>query len=343
MKAIVKKDATPGAALVQIPEPRVRRPDDVLVRVLMTSICGTDAHIYEWDAWAAQRVKPPRVMGHEFVGRVEEVGPEVQGVRPGDLVSGESHLVCGICYQCRNGQKHVCSNTRILGVDIDGCFAEYVVVPSASVWVNDPGLPLEIACIQDPLGNAVHATLAGEIVGRTVAVLGCGPIGIFAVAVAQAAGAACVYAVDVRPYRLDLARRLGATDVCDASKENCEEFINRKTDGLGVDVALEMSGAPVAIAQAMRITRRGGRVSLMGIPSRHVELDVAEDMIFKGLEVRCIVGRRLYETWTVMKHMLASGKLVIAPAITHKLCFDEYDRAMALMRDGSCGKVVFEL
>lgn len=343
MKAIVKAHAGPGAQLVQIAEPELKRPDDVLVRVLMTSVCGTDAHIYEWDAWAAQRVKPPRVMGHEFVGRVEEVGSDVQGVKPGDLVSGESHLVCGICYQCRNGQKHVCANTRILGVDIDGCFAEYVVVPSASVWVNDAGLPLDIACIQDPLGNAVHATLCGEIVGRTVAVLGCGPIGIFAVAVARAAGAARVYATDTRPYRLELARRLGATDVCDVSARDCEDFINEKTRGLGVDVALEMSGSPAAIAQAMRVTRRGGRVSLMGIPSQRVELDVAEDMIFKGLDVHCIVGRRLYETWTVMKEMLNSGRLDVAPAITHRLSFEEYDRGMALMRDGACGKVVFQL
>jgi len=343
MKAIVKTNAGPGASLVRVPEPRIRRSDEVLIRVLMTSICGTDAHIYEWDAWAAQRVKPPRIMGHEFVGRVEEVGADVQGIRRGDLVSGESHVVCGICYQCRNGQKHVCANTRILGVDIDGCFAEYVVVPASSVWVNDPGLSLDIACIQDPLGNAVHATLAGEVVGRTVAVLGCGPIGIFAVAVAQAAGAAQVYATDTRPYRLDLARRLGATDVCDVSQQDCEVFFKEKTHGLGVDVALEMSGSPAAIAQAMRITRRGGRVSLMGIPSRRVELDVAEDMIFKGLDVQCIVGRRLYETWTLMKQLLDSGRLVVAPAITHKLAFEDYDRGMALMRDGSCGKVVFEV
>jgi threonine 3-dehydrogenase len=343
LKAIVKTEAGPGATMRDVPEPTITKSDQVLVKVLATSICGTDYHIYSWDAWSAQRVKPPRIMGHEFAGQVEEVGPDVTHLKVGDLVSGESHWVCGLCLQCRNGQKHVCEKTRILGVDVDGCFGEYVVVPEASAWKNDPSLPVEIASIQDPLGNAVHATLAGEVAGRTVAVLGCGPIGIFAVAVAKACGAAAVYATDTRPYRLDLACKLGADEVLNVTEGDVEAFFNGHTDGKGVDVVLEMSGAPVAIRQAMRIARRGGRVSLMGIPASPVELDVAEDMIFKGLDIQCIVGRRLYETWDTMRALLNSGKLDVRAAITHELAFEDYDHGMQLMRDGMCGKVVFRL
>lgn len=342
LKAIVKTAPAPGAQLKEVPEPTTLLPDQVRIAVRATSICGTDYHIYRWDAWSAGRVKPPRIMGHEFAGEVLEVGSDVTHLRPGDYVSGESHWVCGLCLPCREGQKHVCENTRILGIDVDGCFAEQVVVPETSAWKNDPGLPLEIACVQDPLGNAVHATLAGEIVGRTVAVLGCGPIGIFAVAVAQACGAAKVYATDARPYRLNLARLLGADETFDVTTGEAEAFFASRTGGKGVDVVLEMSGAVSAIQQAMRIARRGGRVSLMGLPTQDVVLDIAE-MIFKGLDVRCIVGRRLYETWDTMKALLDSGQLNVAPAITHQLAFEDYDHGMQLMREGLCGKVVFRL
>ena len=343
MKAIVKTQAGPGAEVCEVPEPQIAKSDFVKVRVLATSICGTDYHIYSWDRWSAGRVKPPRIMGHEFAGEIVEVGADVTHLKPGDYVSGESHWTCGHCKQCLLNERHVCANTRILGVDVDGCFAPYVVVPQGSVWKNDRAIPPYLACIQDPLGNAVHATLAGEIIGRSVVVLGCGPIGIFAVAVAKAAGASAVYATDTKPYRLDLARQLGATAVLNAATDDVEKFIAEHTDGLGVDVALEMSGAPPAIRQAMRVTRRGGRVSLMGIPAQNVELDVAEDMIFKGLTIQCIVGRRLYETWDTMRALLASGRLDVAPVITHQLPFEQYDHGMALMRDGLCGKVVFNL
>lgn len=343
MKAIVKAEPGPGAKLRDVPLVEITRPDQLLVRVIATSICGTDYHIHSWDAWSSKRVKPPRVMGHEFAGEVVEVGADVTHFQPGDYISGESHWVCGRCFQCRNDQKHVCEQTRILGVDVDGCFAEFVVVPEASAWKNDRSLPPEIACIQDPLGNAVHATLAGDVVGRTVAVLGCGPIGIFAVAVARAAGAATVYATDTRAYRLDLARKLGADRVFDATEADSEANLRDAMGDRGADVVLEMSGAPAAIRQAMRIARPGGRISLMGIPSQRVELDVAEDMIFKGLDIKCIVGRRLYQTWDTMKALLDSGKLNVRPAITHELAFEEYDHGMALMRDGQCGKVVFRM
>jgi len=342
MKAIAKMQAGPGAQIVDVPEPQITRPDQIKVKVLATSICGTDYHIYTWDRWSAGRVKPPRIMGHEFAGEVVEVGTDVTNLKVGDYISGESHWVCGHCRQCLLNERHVCANTRILGVDVDGCFAPYVVVPQGSAWKNDRSIPPYLACIQDPLGNAVHATLAGEVVGRSVAVLGCGPIGIFAVAVARAAGASTVYASDTRDYRLDLAKQLGATETLNVTRDDLEKFIAARTDG-GVDVVLEMSGAPIAIQQAMRIARRGGRVSLMGIPAQKVELDMAEDMIFKGLNVQCIVGRKLYETWDTMRSLLASGRLDIEAAITHRLPFEQYDHGMALMRDGLCGKVVFEM
>jgi threonine 3-dehydrogenase len=343
MKAIVKTQAGPGAEIRDVAEPQITRSNQVRVRVQATSICGTDYHIYSWDRWSAGRVKPPRIMGHEFAGEVVEAGSDVERLKVGDYVSGESHWTCGHCRQCLLNERHVCANTQILGVDVDGCFAPYVVVPEGSAWKNDRAIPPHLACVQDPLGNAVHATLAGEVIGRTVAVLGCGPIGIFAVAVAKAAGAATVYATDTQDYRLNLATTLGADAVLNVTRADLEAFVAARTEGQGVDVVLEMSGAPSAIRQAMRICRRGGRVSLMGIPSQTVELDMAEDMIFKGLTVQCIVGRRLYETWDTMRSLLASGRLDIAPAITHQLPFEEYDRGMALMRDGQCGKVVFRL
>jgi threonine 3-dehydrogenase len=341
MKAIVKTRPGPGAEIIDVPEAHITRPDQIKVRVLATSICGTDFHIYSWDRWSAGRVKTPRVMGHEFAGEIIEVGGEVEHLRVGDYVSGESHWVCGHCKQCLLNERHVCANTRILGVDVDGCFAPYVVVPAGSAWKNDRSIAPELACIQDPLGNAVHATLSGDVVGKTVAVLGCGPIGIFAVAVARAAGASRVFATDTKPYRLDLAKQLGATEAVNVIETDFEAKIAEWTNGEGVDVVLEMSGAPSAIQSAMRIARRGGRVSLMGIPAQKVELDMAEEMIFKGLTIHCIVGRRLYETWDTMRALLASGRLDIADAITHKLPFEQYDYGMSLMRDGLCGKVVF--
>lgn len=340
MKAIAKSQAGPGAEIIDVPEPQITRPDQVKVRTQAVSICGTDYHIYSWDRWSAGRVKPPRVLGHEFAGEVIEVGRDVVSIKVGDYVSGESHWVCGHCNQCRRNERHVCANTKIFGVDVDGCFAPYAVVPEASTWKNDRSVPPELACIQDPLGNAVHTTLSGEVVGRSVAVLGCGPIGVFAVGVARAAGASYVYATDTKPFRLDLATKLGADYAINVLDTDLEVFVKEQTDGQGVDVVLEMSGAPTAIRQAMRICRMGGRVSLLGIPSQPVELDMAEDMIFKGLTIHCIVGRRLYETWETMSALLGSGRLDISAAITHKLPFEEFAYGMDLMRDGLCGKVV---
>ncbi len=342
MKAVVKRIAGPGAEICEVPDAVITKPDQVKVKVIAASICGTDYHVYSWDRWSANRVKPPRIMGHEFAGEVVEIGSDVSSLSIGDYISGESHWVCGHCRQCLMNQRHVCANTRIMGVDVDGCFAPYVVVPQASAWKNSRAIPPHLACIQDPLGNAVHAALAGEIIGSTVAVLGCGPIGIFAIAVARATGASTIIATDTKDYRLNPAKQLGSDHEINVLNEDMEKKIAEYTKGAGVDVVLEMSGAVSAIQQAMRICRRGGRVSLMGIPTQPVDLDMAEDMIFKGLTINCIVGRRLYETWDTMRALLASGRLNVEPAITHRMHYTEFDRGMELMRDGQCGKVVFD-
>jgi len=308
----------------------------------MTSICGTDYHVFSWDRWSAGRVTPPRTMGHEFVGEVVAVGTDVRSLKPGDRVSGESHRVCGVCLQCRTGQAHVCADTRIFGVDIDGCFCEQVCIPEASLWRNPSDLSLELACIQDPLGNAVHAVMAGDVAGRSFAVLGCGPIGLMAIAVARACGAAGIVATDTRPYRLELATRMGADATVNVAERDAEQAILDFRPS-GVDVALEMSGAPPAIRAAFRVARRGGRVSLMGIPSAPVELDMAEDLVMKGLDIRCIVGRRLYETWATMSALLASGRLGVSPVITHRLSWMRFAEGMDLMGKGLCGKVILEM
>lgn len=342
MKAIVKTTAAAGAELRDVPTPAPPR-DGALVRIKSVSICGTDFHVYSWDAWAQGRVKPPVVMGHEWAGEVIEIGPECQSLKVGDYVSGESHKVCGHCLQCRTGQGHVCQNTRIFGVDTTGCFAEYFAVPESSVIKNDPRVPAEIACMQDPLGNAVHAALAGDIIGKSVAVLGCGPIGLFAIAVVRAVGGGPIFASDTTEYRLKLADRVGADYRFRVPDEDIEVAVREATNGMGVDVVLEMSGAPSAIQQAMRLARPGGRVSLMGIPSREVPLKVAEDIIFKGLTVQGIVGRRLYDTWYTMQAMLAAGRLDVSPILTHRMPFAEFATGMELMRSGQCGKVVLTL
>ena len=334
MQAIQKSRSGEGAALITVPDLTEAPLGCVLVRVQSVAICGTDYHVYSWDAWAAGRVKPPLIMGHEWSGTVVSVGEGVTSLSVGDFCSGESHKICGHCLQCRSGQGHVCRSTQIFGVDTDGCFREFFAVPEASVIKNDPRIPHHIACLQDPLGNALHAAQQGEIAGKRVAVLGCGPIGLLAVAVCKSLGAGTVLASDASRYRLDIAAKVGADRLF---------LVPAETLDTEVDVVLEMSGAASAIQQAMKIARPGGRVSLMGIPSRPVELNVAEDIIFKGLTVNGVVGRRLYETWITMQALLANDRIFIEPILTHRLPFSEFQTGFDLMRSGQCGKVVLDL
>ncbi|WP_069649098.1 L-threonine 3-dehydrogenase [Caloranaerobacter ferrireducens] len=339
MKVVLKDKPGVGAVLSEKDIPKIG-PNDVLVKVLATSICGTDYHIYSWDEWSQKRIKPPRVMGHEFAGEVVEIGSNVKSVKVGDIVSAETHIVCGVCPLCTTGNAHICVNTEILGVDTDGTFAEYVAIPESNAWVNDKDVPVELLSIQEPLGNAVHTVLAGEIVGKSIAVVGCGPIGLMAVAVAKAASASKVIAIEVNEYRIELAKKMGADVVINPIKENVIERVLEETSGYGVDVVAEMSGNVIAIQQAFKYIKLGGRMSLLGIPAKNVELDFANDIIFKGITMQGIVGRRMYDTWYQVKGLLASGNLNLEPIITHKLPLEEFEKGMELMKSGNCGKVV---
>lgn len=339
MKAVMKKTAGPGAELVMVDIPTIG-PDEVLVKVLATSICGTDHHIYNWNEWAQNRIKPPKIMGHEFCGEVIEIGGNVTSVKVGDMVSAETHIVCGKCPLCLTGKGHVCQNTRILGVDTHGAFAEYIAIPESNAWVNDKDTPPELAAIQEPLGNAVHTVLSGEVVSRTVAITGCGAIGLMAIGVAKAAGATAVYATEINEYRSALALKMGADRVFNPIKEDVVKAILKETDGYGVDVVAEMSGHPNAIRQSFEMVKMGGRISMLGLPAKPVELDLSEKLIFKGVTVKGIVGREMYDTWFQVKGLLASGNLNIEPVITHKFSLEEYAKGMKLMDEGNCGKVV---
>jgi len=339
MKALQKTRPGPGAELVTVDIPTCG-PGDVLVRNRATSICGTDYHIYAWDPWAAGRIKPPLIFGHEFAGEVVAVGSAVTRVRTGDVVTAECHVVCGRCTACRTGQAHVCQQVEIIGVDRQGGFADYVCVPETNVWKCSPRLPADLLSVQDPLGNAVHTVLAGEVAGLDVAVLGCGAIGLFAVAVARAVGAGRIIATDLNAYRLNLAERAGATLTVNPAETDPVEAVMEATGGAGVAVALEMSGSPHALRQGLRMLRNAGRMSILGLPVRPVELDIGNDIVFKGLTIQGITGRRMYETWYQMSALLESGRLDIGPLVTHKFRLEDYERAMDLVGSGNSGKVI---
>lgn len=339
MRAAVKTQAAPGAELREVPIPQPG-PGEALVQVKATTICGTDVHIYVWDEWAQSRIRVPQIIGHEFSGVVVDVGPGVTHVKAGDHVSAETHFVCGHCPQCLTGQAHICKDTRILGVDRDGCFAEYVVVPAQNLWKNDPSLPFEVASLQEPMGNAVHTVLSGPVAGKTVAVVGCGPIGIMAVAVARAAGAAKVLAVDVNPYRLELAKAMGAHVLIHAGEEDPVARALEVTGGNGVEVVCEMSGHPAAIRQGLKMLANGGRIAMLGLPTQDVPLDITNDIVFKGVTVQGITGRRMYETWQQTSGLLASGQVNLEPLITHRFPLERFAEAFELMKSGRCGKIV---
>jgi threonine 3-dehydrogenase len=343
MRAIRKLEAKPGLTLcTDVPVPQVG-PHDVLIQVEAASVCGTDLHIYRWDEWSQHRIKPPLTLGHEFAGTVVEIGESVENVRVGDFVSAESHVTCGMCFQCRTGQAHMCPHTKILGVDRDGAFAEFVSVPSSVIWRNDRAkLPPEIATLQEPFGNAVFATLAHELPGQTVAVFGCGPIGLFAIAIARASGAARIFASDINTYRLQLAKKMGANFLYNPKAESlgAAEWFLKNNDGSGVDIVLEMSGSADGIANVFRVVRNGGRVSLFGIPARAVELDVAENIIFKNLTVLGLNGRKIFETWFRTRWLLESGVVDLHPLITLETTLEDYEEAFTRLASGKACKII---
>jgi threonine 3-dehydrogenase len=339
MLAVVKPEAAPGADLRQMPLPQIG-PDDVLVKVKVASVCGTDLHIYNWDQWAQNRIKPPLIPGHEFCGHVTAVGKNVTTVKEGDFVSAEMHVACGKCYQCRTGQGHICRYVKIIGVDANGAFAEYVKIPESNIWKIDPGIPPDYASVLDPLGNAVHTVLAGEIAAKTVAVVGCGPIGLFCIAVARACGATQVFALEVNEHRRKLAEEMKADFALNPAKDNVYEKVMQATDGLGVDVVLEMSGKSDAIKLGFKILRLGGRVSLLGIPSKPVEFNLADDFIFKGAVVQGINGRLMYKTWYQMNALLKAGKLDLGPVITDRMSMSDFSKGMDRLKTGEASKIL---
>jgi threonine 3-dehydrogenase len=339
MLAVVKPEAAPGAEVREVPVPVFGRTD-VLVRVKIASICGTDLHIYNWDRWAQNRIKPPLIPGHEFCGEVVAFGNEVTSVEEGDLVSAEMHVACGKCLQCRTGEAHICQNVKIIGVDANGAFAEYVVIPESNIWKLDASIPLEYASILDPLGNAVHTVLAGEIAAKSVAVTGCGPIGLFSLAVAKAVGATSVFAIEVNEHRAKIARAMQADHVLNPAREDVTGLVMEKTGGLGVDVVLEMAGHPDSIRTAFDIVRRGGRISLLGLTSKPISLNFSEDIIFKGITIQGINGRRMYQTWYQMTALLKSGKLNLHPVITDRISMTDFGKAMERLKTGEASKIL---
>jgi len=337
MRAIAKLRAGPGLELTQVPVPEPGM-NDVLIRVRKTSICGTDIHIYNWDAWAEKTIRPPMVIGHEFVGVIAEVGANVQGFKPGDLVDGEGHIVCGICRNCLAGRRHLCKDTKGVGVNRDGAFAEYLCIPAANAVHVDPAIPLDVLSCFDPLGNATHTALQYDLVGEDVLITGAGPIGCMAVAIARQAGARKVVITDVNPDRLALARRMGATRAVDVSKEKLADVQRELGMKEGFDVGLEMSGQPAALNDMIDNMTHGGRIALLGIMPGAAAIDWNK-VVFNMLTIRGIYGREMYETWYKMTALIQSG-LDISPVITHRLHFTQFQQGFDLMRSGKSGKIV---
>ncbi|HEX9773735.1 MAG TPA: L-threonine 3-dehydrogenase [Steroidobacteraceae bacterium] len=339
MKALVKAERSPGIWLKDIPEPQLGA-NDVRIRIRKTAICGTDMHIYNWDAWAQKTIPVPMAVGHEYSGEIVELGSEVQGLAIGDRVSGEGHITCGYCRNCRAGRRHLCRNTVGVGVNRPGCFAEYLVIPAFNAFKLPDSITDEIASILDPLGNATHTALAFNLVGEDVLITGAGPIGIMATAIARFVGARHVVVTDVNDYRLDLARKMGATRAINVGRESLDDTMKSLGMVEGFDVGLEMSGNPAAFRDMLRTMHHGGSVALLGIPPGDMAIDWNE-VIFKGLVIKGIYGREMFETWYKMSAMLQSG-LDVSPIITHRLAVADYREGFEIMKSGRSGKVILD-
>ncbi len=349
MRALRKAAPRAGAELQEILVPQPG-PTEILIRVQAASICGTDLHIYEWNEWAGRRIgaeRLPYTFGHELAGRVVAIGDEVDHPLPGMFVAAETHLFCGHCGLCRTGKPHICQNMRILGVDVDGAFADYVVLPAHNAWAVDARIPAEIASAMEPFGNAVHTVFPPatdpEITTSTVAVLGAGPIGLFAVGICRAAGARTVICVEPNDFRRDLAKRMGADLLVDPRDEDPVQAVLEATDGLGADVVLEMSGVPAVIGQATRMLQHGGRLSLLGLPPGEVSVDLTEQVIFKEARIFGVTGRELFRSWQQTTTFLATGMVDIAPTITHRFPLEDFEEAFDTFAGGRAAKVVLSV
>jgi threonine 3-dehydrogenase len=338
MRALCKTRPEPGAELIEAPIPEVG-PEDVLVKVRACTICGTDLHVYNWDPWSQSRIKTPLIFGHECSGEIVERGRNVREIQVGDYVSLETHITTEDSYQTKICQANVDPGVKILGIDRQGSYAEYVSVPAKVAWKNPADMAPEIASIQEPFGNAVYTVLSAPVTAKTVLVTGCGPIGLWAVGIAKAGGAKAVYATDINPLRLDLARQIGATLAINSSEEDPVEVIKRETGGIGVDVLCEMSGNWRAIKQGFAALRNGGRVSMLGIPPRPIEIDLANDIVFKGATIYGISGRLIWETWYQTQALITTGMVDPSPVITHRFKLEEFAEAFALMNEGKAAKV----
>lgn len=339
MKALVKSHREPGIWLENIPEPKVGH-NDVCIRIRKTAICGTDIHIYRWDSWAQKTIPVPMAVGHEYAGEIVEIGGEVQGYAVGDRVSGEGHVTCGHCRNCRAGRRHLCRNTTGVGVNRPGAFAEYLVIPAFNVFKLPESISDDEAAILDPFGNATHTALSFNLVGEDVLITGAGPIGIMATAIARFVGARHVVVTDVNDYRLELARKMGATRAINVARESLDETMKSLDMQEGFDVGLEMSGNPTAFRDMLRTMHHGGSVALLGIPPEDTAIDWNE-VIFKGLVIKGIYGREMFETWYKMAAMLQSG-LDLSPIITHRLPIADYREGFEIMNSGQSGKVILD-
>jgi threonine 3-dehydrogenase len=340
MMAYIKEKQEPGFKKVYKPIPNKLKNDEVLIKTIATSICGTDVHIYQWDKWSQKRVKPPLTVGHELVGRVVAIGKDVKKVKVGDIVSAETHLVCGKCRLCEQKLFHLCENTKIIGVDIDGCFAEYIKLPAFNLIVNKTNIDPKYLSIQEPLGNAVHTMMHFDITNQVVAIIGCGPIGLMSVNIAKALKAKKIIAIEINEYRIAFAKRLGAHVVINPYKEDVYQRVMEETDGKGVDVVTDFSGKKEAIEPAFKYIKTGGKMALLGIGSNNIEIDFSKDIVFKGLSIYGVVGRLMFKSWDQVQNLIATGEIELDKIITHFYSLNQMEQAMETMISGNCGKVV---
>ena len=337
MKALVKSKPEPGLWLEEVPVPETGK-NDVLIKINKTAICGTDVHIYNWDKWAQKTIPVPMHVGHEFVGNIVEVGSNVQSFKIGDLVTGEGHIVCGRCRNCLAGRRHLCSNTKGVGVNRPGAFAEYLSIPQTNVWPCDPKISSDVISIFDPLGNAVHTTLSFDLVGEDVLITGAGPIGIMAAAIAKHAGARYIVVTDINDYRLGLAKKMGATKVVNVSRDNLKTVMKDLRMHEGFDVGLEMSGSPAAFDVMLDNMFHGGKIALLGILPEHTSVDW-DKVVFNGITIKGIYGREIYETWYKMTSIIQSG-VDFSPIITHSFHYTDFKEGFEIMRSGKSGKII---
>ena len=313
---------------------------EVLIEVLSVSLCGTDVHIYNWDRWASNRMNPPLTVGHEFSGRVLKVGSEVERVKVGDIVSSETHVVCGQCEFCRSGRGHICENTKIIGVDIDGCFAEMIKMPEANLIIDQSGTDPKYLSVLEPLGNAVHTMLHFDIIGKNVVVIGCGPIGLMGINVAKVVGARKIIAIEVNPYRIGLAKSIGADVVINPKTEDVIKRVLEETDQKGADVVTEFSGHKSAIEQSFKYIKKGGNMALLGITPDKIEIDLSNDVVFKGITIYGVTGRKMYENWQQVSALIESKRIEFDKIVTHVISMKDFEKAFQIMASGESGKVV---